>query len=90
MRSYDGFSFMLRCFRPLEKHISIHPHGQLGLVIFHQTAAAHEQVVVIMVVAGRIVVEGHDFGGMGFMERGLASSKKVGFRSIPPAMRLWA
>jgi len=50
----------------------------MGLVIFLQTAAAHEQVVVITVVAGRIVVEGNDFGGMGFMERSLAPIEEGG------------
>ena len=37
-----------------------------------------------MAVAGRIVVEGHDFGGMGLMEWGLAPIEEVGSQIDAP------
>ncbi len=37
-----------------------------------------------MAVAGRIVMKGYDFGGMGFMERGLAAIEKGGIQINAP------
>ena len=36
----------------------------MGLIIFLQIAAAHEQVVAIVAAAGRIIVKGHYFREM--------------------------
>ena len=69
LRLDERIGFMGGRHGSIEKNIAVHPHGQLGLVVAAQIFVSDEQVVVVAVIAGRVVVISSHPGGMRLEKR---------------------